>query len=510
MFYLTPSQMKAAENYSDKNGITYKVLMENAGKTAAKIISDKCSTENGVVILCGKGNNGGDGFVAANELNLNGIKATVVLLCGNPATELAGQEFSALNDDVNIIYAHEREKIFASIKVCSVIVDAVYGTGFHGTLNDDIAEIFEFAAKECSAEIVAFDVPSGGNCYDGSVSRGTPDCKYTITFGYEKTGMLSFPLDKKCGEIIDADIGFTSDCIKNIKYAAKKFEKSVLKGLFPPRPENSYKNMYGKLLIVAGCRKMSGAASMATLAALRSGAGIVTLASVKDVINRTAARIYEPTFLPLEEDESGAVSAKSVSEIIAAAEKSTAVEIGSGLSFTDGTKTVVSEIIKNVNCPIIADADGINCIASDINIIRNTKNKLIVTPHTGELKRLYSASFGENKTMPDRLTAASELSEKYGITVAAKGNPTFITDNGRAYVCKVGNPGLSRGGSGDVLAGIISGFVAQKLPVFEAVSAAVFVHGKAADIAAEEFSEQCMLPTDVINKMSDVFKNMAD
>lgn len=499
--------MKAAEEYSDSHGISYKRLMENAGAAVAEIISERCALERGIVVLCGNGNNGGDGFVIARLLAAEGIKVTAVMLCGEAKTELARYEYEELlrQGGVKLLDAESEGEIKLSLRECGVIADAVYGTGFHGTLPEKTAEYFRYACERSEAVIVGIDVPSGGSCYDGSCDRDTLSCEFTVTFGFVKTGMLSYPLDMKCGEILTADIGLVDGCVDVCGFTAKDFCAEYLRALFPPRPENSYKNMYGRLLVIAGCEKMSGAAAMSVLAALRSGTGLVELASVGEVISRVASRIYEPTFFPLEADESGAVAESCAAALVAEAKKASAVLIGCGLSVTKGTKKIVAEIMKNTNCPIIADADGINCIAADINIIRNTANRLIVTPHTGELKRLYAAAFGE-APFTDRFSAAAELAEKFGVTVVAKGTPSFVVGKGNSYAIKAGNPGLSRGGSGDVLAGITAGFAAQGLPLTEAAAAAVYVHGRAADIAAAQLSEQGMLPSDVIDKLPEVFR----
>lgn len=507
MFYATPKQMKAAEAYSDSHGVSYKTLMENAGAALTETIcrlSLKHDLSDGILILCGKGNNGGDGFTAARYLAEAGFKVCAVLTSGDPATELAAYEYCELSAyDVEVMALNDNiDAVFGLFSSCALIVDAVYGTGFHGELPPELKACFSFASR-CGKIIVAADVPSGGNCLTGEAAEGTLKCNYTVTFGCVKTGMLSEPLKSLCGEIITADIGFTEDCFRSESYVGEGLEAEYVRSLFPKRPENSYKNQFGRLLCVAGSRRMSGAAAMALKAALRSGAGLVTLASTGEVTNRIAASCFEAMTLPLEGDESGAIAAENADIILEEAKKCTAVAIGCGLSVTEGTKAVVKAVVTGAECPIILDADGINCITDCIDIIRNTKNKLIVTPHLGELKRLYAAAFGGEA---DRLTMALALAREYDIIVAAKGVPNFIAGDGKLYVCKAGNPGLSRGGSGDVLTGIISAFAAQGLAPSDAAAAGVYVHGRAADLAAEKLSVMGMLPTDVIEELPFVFK----
>lgn len=508
MYYATPKQMKEIEQYSDLHGVSYRELMENAGGAAAELIcklSSKYDLVGGVMILCGKGNNGGDGFVLAKNLFDIGITVYVVLTSGDPSTELAGYEYCQLGEcGIDVLDLNDNiDRIFSLFSSCSLIVDAVYGTGFHGSLPPEIKACFSYA-KRCKKPIVALDTPSGGNCLTGEVEEDVLSCDHTITFGCIKTGMLCEPLRSLCGEITVADIGFTEECFEAVPYVAKDLDEEYVKALFPKRAENCYKNQFGHLFNIAGCQKMSGAAQMSTLAALRSGAGRVTLVSTDEVTDRLAPFVFESTFLPLEAAKDGSISAKSADTLIEELKNCTAVSVGSGLSCTKDTTEIVKAVIQNTECPIIIDADGINCICSCIDIIRNTKGRLILTPHLGELKRLYAAAFDND--FPDRLTMATKLAREFDVIVAAKGVPNYIVGNDRLFVCKAGNPGLAKGGSGDVLAGMIGAFAAAGLVPSDAAAAGVFVHGKAADLARDRLSEIGMLPRDVIDELPYVFK----
>lgn len=507
MFYPTPKQMKQIEAYSDAHGVSYEMLMDNAGAAAAEQIfrlAMERDISDGVLIFCGKGNNGGDGFVIARCLADAGIKTSVILADGEPATELAGKKYCALDGCDVMSLTDNIDEAFRLFSSCAVIVDAVYGTGFHGELPPAIKACFSYAER-CNAVKLAVDVPSGGNCLTGEASENTLNCDYTITFGYKKIGMLSEPLRSLCGNIIVADIGFTDDQCRSTGYVAEDFTLESALSLIPPRPENAYKNMFGRLLNIAGSRCMSGAAALSTMAALRSGAGLVTSASTAEVLDRISSAFFEATLLPLKAAEDGTISAENVGTLLDFAEKCTAVSIGCGLAVSDDTVKIVSELVNNVKCTLIIDADGLNCLCRCIDIIRNTKSRLIITPHPGELRRLYKATYGEDAEA-DRLTMAVELSREYNITVAAKGVPNYIAGDGRLYICKAGNPGLSRGGSGDVLTGIVAALAAQGLAPIDAAAAGVHIHGKSADLAAEKLSMQGMLPSDVIANLPYVFR----
>lgn len=509
MFYATSAQMKTIEAFSDSHGVSYRQLMENAGAAAAELIC-RIAAENdlsdGILIICGKGNNGGDGFVTARYLADAGMKVSVVLAAGDPETELAGYEYCELSGcgGVDVLNLNDNiDAVFSLFSSSALIVDAVYGTGFHGELAPQIKACFSYASR-CGKIIVAMDIPSGGNCNTGEADENTLHCDHTVTFGCMKVGMLSEPLKSLCGKITVADIGFKKEAFAAEKYLAAELDEDYVYSLFPKRQENSYKNWFGRLLVAAGSRCMSGAAQLAVSAALRSGTGICTLASTDTVINRIASAVPEATLLPLEASADGSISAQNTDLLKAELPKFSAVLIGPGLSVSKDTAAVTEFIIKNADCPVILDADGINCILDRIDIIRSTKNKLIITPHQGELERLYKAAFGEESS--DRLSMAVALAREYDIIVAAKGVPNFIAGSGKAYLCKAGNPGLSRGGSGDVLAGIISAFSAMGLAPSDAAAAGVLLHGKAADLAAEKLSQQGMLPSDVIDQLPYVFK----
>lgn len=509
MLFPTPRQMKTIEENSDRGGISYRALMENAGSALARFIVKtirKHRLYREVVFLCGSGNNGGDGFVAARLLASDGLYVTVILLGGEPKTEPAAAEYRELlaSEGVEIISGSD-EKVMEKILTASVIVDAVFGTGFHGDLPMHIKKCFDFADK-CRGVKIAVDVPSGGDCLRGTISKGALKCLYTMTFGYKKIGMLMYPLAEYCGEIIIADIGFTDECTRGADHIPRLFDETDVLTAIPKRKRDSHKGDLGKLLNISGCAAMSGAAALSTKAALRCGAGLVTLASVENVIDRISGSIPEATYLPLTADENGSAAGLNAEQIMDSIKNKTAVSIGSGLSVTAGTKLIVKKVIKEAACPIILDADGINCILDNIDIIRDAKNKLIITPHIGELARITKSSAAE--AAAERLSLAANIAWEYGVIVVAKGVPTIIAGEGKVYVIPAGNPGLSRGGSGDVLTGIIASLCAQGIEPIEAAAAGVYIHGAAADIAADKLSEAGMLPSDVIESLPFVFKKL--
>lgn len=508
MLYPTPKQMRTIEENSEKNGVSCKELMENAGGALTMLIykiGQETDISSGVVFICGSGNNGGDGFVAARLLAESGVPVTAVLACGDPTTTLAGEAYCELSGvhGVDVLNLNDNiDKVFSRFASAAIIADCVFGTGFHGFLPPQIKACFSYAQRSPAIKIAA-DVPSGGDCLKGTVAEGTLKCDYTVTFGYKKIGMLMSPLEDFCGEINIAEIGFSEKCTRGIELLPTLFDGKSAAELFPERAKNSHKGNFGRVLNIAGSERMSGAALLSTRAALRSGAGLVTLAATEKVISRISSAVPEAMYLPVDEAE-GAISAKSCGTIIKECANKNVVSVGCGLSVAEDTKTLVEKIIKEFDGVIILDADGINCIADRIDLIRDSKAELIITPHAGELARLCGVSAED--AAADRLTLAVNLAREYGITVAAKGVPTFVVSKGKALVIPAGNPGLSRGGSGDVLTGIIAAFAAQGLSPADAAAAGVYVHGAAADIAAEKLSEMGMLPSDVIENLPLVFR----
>jgi len=277
--------------------------------------------------------------------------------------------------------------------------------------------------------------------------------------------------------------------------------------LIPERNPNSHKGTFGKLINISGSKSYTGAAALSTLSALRSGVGLCTLASCESVTTIISGAIFEATYLPLTEDINGQIAFSNFDKIFESTKTANAVLIGCGLGKSCEITELVSKLIKNIECPIILDADGINAILDRIDILRNTKASIILTPHPGEFARILNIS--TQKVLENRIELSAQFAKEYGVIMVAKGAGTIVsTPDGYSYISTTGNPGLSRGGSGDVLAGIISSFVAQGLSPVDAACAGVFLHGFAADRVAEKLSMQGMLPTDVINELPLLFKDM--
>lgn len=285
----------------------------------------------------------------------------------------------------------------------------------------------------------------------------------------------------------------------------RKIQLSDIRPLFPERKVDSNKGDFGRLLCITGCNRMPGACALSTLSALRSGVGLLTVATTKQNMQILASNLYEAMYLPLEVEENGCISWDKNKIILQKSIlKADTILIGCGIGLTENTICLVKNILKYAECPIILDADGLNCIADCINIIKERTKPLILTPHPGEMARLIKKSVKEVQS--DRAMCAYEFCDKYDAILVLKGAGTIVQHKKRCLINTTGNPGMSKGGSGDVLAGIIASFSAQGLSPYDASYAGVYIHGLAGDLAAEKFSQQAMLSQDIISCLPAAFK----
>lgn len=519
---VTTEKMKKIEKYCADNGLGYYEMMHNAGTNAAKEIIKTCIQENisdkSILFIAGKGNNGGDCFVSADYLAKNGFCVSVFMVQSPaPQTECAKKAFAqmAKNKNINIFNdfsgsSFDSKKLLSLIDKNKIIADGVFGTGFHGNLPDDIKKIFSHINLFSHDKIkIAYDIPSGGNGTNGTASHDTFCADCTITFGYAKTGLYQYPLHDYCGRIVTAGIGINdnqtvyNDC--NINF------RLIKKAMIPKRKPDSNKGDFGRLLCITGSAAMPGACLMSTKAALRSGAGLVTAATAAQNIPTLYPSAPEAVFAGLETDENGfiAFSKKNISVLSDKIKSSSAVLIGCGIGVTEDTKKLTEWVIENTHCPLIIDADGLNCIAGCIDIIKDCKAPVILTPHPGEMARLIKKD--TSYIQETRIDTAVSFCEKYeNCVLVLKGAGTITAvkkDRTDAVINTTGNAGMSRGGSGDVLAGIIAGFAAKNKSCSRTADA-VLIHGTAGDIAAEKYTAEAMLPTDIISMIPEAMKSL--
>lgn len=498
---VTPNEMKALESASHNAGVSLSCLMDNAGQALAQFIKSKIKVKSSICFLCGKGNNGGDGFVAADILAKEGYTVFVLLTSGEPSTELSKAAFDKMS---KVTIKTKEFCSFIEKQSIDMIVDCIYGTGFRGSVNEDISAIMKASDKKNCIK-VACDIPSGASALNGYCDDCVIKAHFTVTFGAVKCGMQLEPCYGVCGEVTAADIMIPQSAYDGIDYCCRVLDTDYIKATLKKRSNYSHKGNYGKLLNISGSSNYVGASALSTLSALRSGAGLCTLAAPKCVTDIIGSSVYETTYLPLVDDGTGKIGYENVPLLLEKLEDSTAVLFGCGCGISPHLCKIAEKIILNARCPLIIDADGINAILNRIDILKNTQASIILTPHPGELARLCEVSVKE--ALARRVELALDFAVKYNVIVVAKGSKTVIaTPDGRLYFSSNGNAGLSRGGSGDVLAGMIASFCAQGLSPASSACTGTFLHGYTADIVAEKKSMQGMLPTDIINELPFVFR----
>ncbi len=501
-YVVTNAQMKAAEEICNRDSISYIRMMQNAGTACAEEILRIVPRGSYITILCGSGNNGGDGFVISSVLAEHGISSAVILVNGEPKTDCAKHHFDMLFGAQVMRWDAHHERCIAQLMRTDAVIDCIYGTGFRGELADTIRELLE-ASSHCRYRI-AVDVPSGINSDNGEFDKGCFKPTHTLVLAAMKAGLLSLPANDMLGDTKLLDIGIDEKAYSS-DYIAKMTDKSCAHP-FPERRKSSHKGSFGRLLNIAGCLCYNGAAAMSTKAALRTGVGLCTLAAPVSVVKMLAASIHETTYLPLPETDEGFVNENAFSCLSDHLGKATAVSIGCGMGNSDNTRKIVEFVIKNTDRPIIIDADGINSIAANIDILKERKGKLIITPHPLEFSRISGLSLDDIDR--NRITAAKQFAEKYGVTVVLKGSNTVIaSENGEIYVNASGNSGLAKGGSGDVLTGIIAAMAAQGIDTFKAAVCGVYCHGAAADLLLERMPAESILPTDVIEALPEIYRS---
>ena len=502
---LTTRQMGYAEKNSENYGVSLSELMHNAALSLCREITKIAYRQNlkNILILAGSGNNGGDGLVCANMLISNSLNVKIILVQGNPKSALAKSAMYNLDKRAEIISFSDAQTEWAVI-----IVDAVFGTGFHGNLPDEVKLLFSAVRKSKSVKI-ACDLPSGVNAKNGFVSDGTVKHDYTVCFHALKLGLLLSPAKEFCGDIITRDIGIPKQA-EPTDFEIVKLDKELVKSLLPPRPDNAHKGTFGKLLCVCGCSDYRGAAAISALSALRTGVGLVNLCSVKDVISPLSSSIFEATYTALSSDENGFISCDNADKIIELSKSSNALLLGCGLGKNAHTVSLVKEIIENTETPIIIDADGINCLCENINVLKNTKAKIILTPHPAEFSRLLGISVTE--FLENRFDLVKEFSEKYNVTVLSKSTQSIAVspECKKVYLLDVGNSALSKGGSGDLLAGMTASFVAQGVEPISACAIGQFILGSSAEYLSQSMSRRSVIARDIIDILPFVLKEIED
>ncbi len=495
MKLFTQSEMQTLEAAAQRSGVPLAQLMDNAGTALAKEAQARWGPLKArpVVLLCGKGNNGGDGFVCAASLADWGAACTVVLLHGRPCTGLAQEAFRQLPSSVTVLDARlQPGKAEAALSQAAVVIDCVYGFGFHGQLDDTSTRFLELA-NTLPCKRLSADLPSGAECDTGRVSPGCFQAQATVAFTAPKPAHYSYPAKEFCGEVLVRQVGVPQALALAASTQVQLTTGQEAVRLLPPPPDmQANKGDLGRLLLIAGSFGMAGACIMAARAALRGGVGLLHLAVDSRLYPIVAAAIPEAVFTVLD------LSGDWEQPLATALKSASACVIGCGLGSL--AEILCPVVFKACACPLLVDADGLNFCARSGFDLRSLAAPLAITPHPGEAARLLGTSIGEIQA--ERIPAAQRLAEQSGGAALLKGAATVIASpEGQVALNPTGNPGMAKGGSGDVLAGLAGALLAQGASPFGALAASAYLHGLAGDLCQESLSARAMLPTDLVEAL---------
>lgn len=472
------------------------VLMENA---ALKIVKHlQLINAKSFVIVCGKGNNGGDGFAVARHLCVMNKKVDVFLIGSDEGmSEDCRTNYSILRNmgvKINRINNYEDiNELRDALSRCEVSIDAVFGTG----LSKNVEGIYDDAISiinENSSYILSIDVPSGLNSDTGRVMNNCIKANKTVTLQLYKRGFLSYGSDKYTGEIVVEEIGvpeFVTDKFHNNEFIVDDF---LVKSKLQTRDKYSHKGDYGRVLIVAGSKGFTGAAFISAEGAVRSGAGLVTLCCSEDIQHILSSKLVEAMTISFKEKD-------KLKDMLP---KISSIAIGPGLGNKEETFEIVKYALDNASCPMVIDADGINVLKDKLEILKNRDQKIILTPHLGEMSRITGSDIDYIKE--NRIEVAKKFAKEYGVIIVLKGSNTVITDGVLTFVNPTGNSSMASGGMGDCLTGITASLIGQGHKPLEAAYLAAYIHGYCGDRLAEDMF--CVNASHILESIPYVIKEL--
>ncbi len=485
-------------------GLPGRLLMENAGRGAVQTFlkyvyrGDKKS----VGIAAGKGNNGGDGFVMARYLGQKGIKSTVFLLCARDGIKGDARTNLDLLDamDVDVIEipdAKTLETRMSLIKHQNYWIDAILGTGLKSEVRGFYKTIISLI-NSLNRPVFSVDIPSGVDSDTGIEQGIAIKAHTTATFAFAKTGHLLFPGAKLTGRLQIVEIGIPPFISQKIGSKRELITPEYIQRCMPDKNLDAHKGSNGHVLVIAGSTGKTGAAAMCATSAMRSGAGLVTLGVPKTLNPILESQVIEAMTVPLSESTPGNLGIGAFEQIKKLEKGKSVIALGPGLGTAKQTKQLVHKIISSTTVPLVIDADGLNALSDDMAILKTVSRPMVLTPHPGEMERLSGLSIPE--ILKDRVGCATHFATKYNVHLVLKGARTIVAHpDGSVFINPTGNPGMASGGMGDVLTGMISGYISQGFPIEKAIHSAVFIHGAAADTLQEKTGPFGYLATEVMN-----------
>lgn len=498
----------------NETGIPGAVLMENAGRGATRVLLKHAhGLDRGpVVLVCGAGNNGGDGFVIARLLSEQNIQTKVFLLV--PPERIRGDAriyFDVMNrlniDCTSLVDTGVTKKILRDWQQASCIVDAIFGTG----LSRDVDGIYRKAIegiRKAQRQVLAVDIPSGVHADTGQILGTAVQANWTATFGLPKRGLYLFPGADFAGTIECVDIGIPKSLVDSMQLQEEIVAQASCPKILRRSPD-THKGTYGHLLVVAGSTGKTGAALLSSEAALRCGAGLVTLGTARTLNPVLEQKLTEMMTLPLPSSQEGVLSREALDPLLEFAESVNGLAVGPGLGLTQDVEILLRELWMQIQEPMVWDADALTILSRNTDLRGKQKASVVVTPHPGEMGRLLNKS--PSWVQENRVESVKSFSKRWGVVTVLKGARTLIADpEGRLRINLTGNPGMASGGMGDVLTGMIGALMVQGMDPYDAATFGVWLHGAAGDLLCREFGPIGFLASDVMHSLPRLIKQLED
>ena len=498
----------------DDYGIPGLILMENAAGGISDYICSNIGELTGqnrahnILVVCGGGNNGGDGFAAARKLHIRGFNIRILSLA--PEDKINGDAKTNLEicnrlglSPVYVTGESPPDTFYKFLDCSDLVVDAIFGTGFRGRPDG----IFEHAINAINAsgkKVVSADVPSGLDALTGIAAGACVRADVTLTLGLYKTGLISGPDTGYAGKVELVDIGIPQEAIDKENWDVNTVDRAGVMKMFAARRRDAHKGDFGRVMIITGSPGMTGAGCLAAEAALTAGAGLAYIAAPGALAHIYDTSVREAVTLGTGTSSDAILTPDIANAVIRYAGRMDAVAIGPGMSTHPDAIKAILKIIASIQTPMVIDADALNAVSTDISTLKRLRAPAVLTPHEAEMGRLLGTDAAAVKR--DRLTLAREFASDYGVTLVLKGSRTIIaTPDGRAYVNTTGNPGMATAGSGDVLTGIITAFMGAGTDASDAAAAAVCLHGFSGDMAAAALGEISLRASDIIRYLHKAF-----
>ncbi len=493
--------------------IPSKVLMERAGEGVVRHLEQRFGPARGktVTIFCGKGNNGGDGLVVARLLKRQHARVQVVLLA--PASDLSRdaavmyRRFVTVAGRSFVKPFQSTDHIQALLNSSDLVIDALLGTGLSSDVTGNYLAAIELI-NGAGKPVIAVDIPSGLHADNGAILRRAIHATMTVTFGLPKQGLYVGSGIDHTGTVRVVDIGIPSAYVDRIESRLVLITQAAARRVLPDRLASAHKGTFGHAGIIAGSVGKTGAAALAAQAALRVGAGLVTVATPSSVNDVLEAKLLEAMTMPLPDTKARTLARSGFDRIVTFIQARTAVAIGPGLSTHPETVELVQSLMKYLDRPAVLDADALNALTGRASLLTECKIPPILTPHPGEMARLEVGATAQTVNA-DRIGTARRFARERGIYVVLKGARTVVArPDGLVAICPTGNPGMATAGTGDVLTGMLVGLLAQGVPAWEAACAATYFHGAAGDLAAQQLGQAGMVAGDLIARIPYAFQQI--